>query len=292
MKKLASCLLAVTFSLALASCSAGSDGAGDEPKFQEAAENSENSVSTKPVELTEREPQDFFPGGKEGEGIPALVSQDGRVQCTFYEEGRTPSCMVDFADPPIDPQPDNEAWKSNGVFYTIERGFHPVYWPKFHALEAETLNEGEKVSYAGMIIEAPSANEITMKFEDHYFTIKDDGRFYSDTYPAEPGADGKAATGTICGTVDTKSGESGALYVQQDGTNCNDAMKLVEDYTNYDAAPGEGGSRGIIPLDGGTCGTGAPKKWEDIPENRLLGCSLDSGGSVVLLTPETIARLP
>ena len=80
MKKLASCLSAVTFSLALVSCSAGGDGAGDEPKFQEASESSENSVSTKPVELKEREPKDFFPGGKEGAGIPALVSQDGRVQ--------------------------------------------------------------------------------------------------------------------------------------------------------------------------------------------------------------------
>ena len=62
MKRLASCLSAVTFSLALASCSAGGDGAGDEPKFQEASESSENSVSTKPVELKEREPKDFFPG--------------------------------------------------------------------------------------------------------------------------------------------------------------------------------------------------------------------------------------
>ena len=314
MKKLLSILSASLMACAVASCSSTSEPVGDEPQFQQnsASSTSSESASSSSTEaassssakpgkdktggLKERDPKDFMAGGDRANipnPIPAVKSPDGRVLCLIHEEADAPNCKVEFADPPIYPGPVMQSWRSNAVSYQSDRGFYPVWAIEFYRpTEVETLNEGETVSFDGGTFEAHSGNEFTVKANGHHFTVKDDGQYYSDTFPAKPNAEGIANTGAVCGESGTRGEDTGLVYVQEDGTNCNDAMELLDEYANHDWQPAEGGSRGHLETDLGHCSYGAPKLWEDTPENRLLGCSLDSGGSVVVITSRNMETIP
>lgn len=316
MKKLLSILSASLVACTLASCSSSSESVGDEPMFQQdsagtassesasasgsssnttAQSGDESAKGDKPTDVKERDPQDFMAGGDLAtipNPIPAVKSPDGRSICLIYEEAEGPMCKVEFADPPIYPSPVGQSWKSNAVSFRNARGFFPVWAIEFYQpTEVASLNEGEKVSFGDTTFEATGAKEFTVKNGDHSFTLKDDGQYYSDTFPAKPGADGVSNTGTVCGESATRGDASGTVYVQEDNTNCNDAMKLLEEYVNDDWESGEGGDRGEMSMELGTCGLQAPKVWGDKVEYRFLTCSPDSGGSVVVLTPENMKNL-
>ena len=316
MKKLLPTLSIAMIASTATSCSSPNDTASDEPQFQQtstaassstdATESSEESPSpttSKKEEkaedkddsgLKERDPQDFLASSLEHfpNPIPAVASADGRVRCLIFEEADVPTCAVDFADPPIYPGPTQMSWRSNLVAFQDDRGFYPSWAIEFYTPgEMTPLNEGESVTFDTVSFEAPSANEITVKAKGHHFTVKDDGQYYSDTFPPKPDGNGNAFAGTVCGQIETSGGETGNVYVREDGTNCADAMEILDNYVNHDWQSGEGGSRGMLPSDLGMCSYSAPRLWEDIPENRMLGCSLDSGGSVVVITPRDMGTL-
>lgn len=312
MKKLLPTLSAVFLAFSVAACSASSESPSDEPMFHQDSANASSSANDetseaedttsdedsdqKNSELKERDPQEFMAGGGLAtfpDPVPAVRSADGRILCLIHEEAEGPSCLVEFADPPLDPRPVNQKWKSNSVYYRDDRGFIPSWAIEFYRPgepdELATLNEGEKVTFGDITFEAPSADEFTAKVKDHHFTVKNDGEYYSDTFPLKPDEDGNAYVGTVCGTTPMRFvDEEGMVYVQEDGTNCNEAMAVIDEYLNHDWQDGEGGNRGLLTTDRGSCGHSAPKLWEDKPENRFLGCSLNSGGSFVVLTPNNM----
>ena len=48
---------------------------------------------------------------------------------------------------------------------------------------SKQLKAGEKVEIEGATFEAPNSDEFTVTAKGHYFTVKDNGQYFSDTFP-------------------------------------------------------------------------------------------------------------
>ena len=132
---------------------------------------------------------------------------------------------------------------------------------------------------SGVTFEAPSDDEFTVKMDGHHFTVKNQGQYYSDTFPPKPDSAGRSITGTICGDL----GNGEYVYAKEHGTDCKRAMEVLDYYKNYDFAPMEGGNRGYLMEDDFSCSYNADSGWPDKPEYRWLQCSIEDAGSVVVL---------
>ena len=52
------------------------------------------------------------------------------------------------------------------------------------------LKAGEKVEIEGATFEAPNSDEFTVTAKGHYFTVKDNGQYFSDTFLPKPDSNG------------------------------------------------------------------------------------------------------
>lgn len=304
MKKLFPILSVALLACAAASCSSttDTDTASDEPEFQqssaaetssEAAESSEESPSaTTAGEEEDKEEDDSGLQEKDKEAFIAtnapshatstvygVSSPDDRVACTVTEDKGLIGCNVNFADPPLYPATGLPTWLSNSVDFDQDKGFYPNLKLGGDSAPPTTLEAGSTVSMAGVTFEAASEDEFTVTIDGHHFTVKDQGQYYSDTFPPKPDAEGHAITGTICGDL----GDGEYVYAKTHDTNCARAMEVLDFYKNYDFAPMEGGNRGYLMKDDFSCSYNADAGWPDQPEYRWLGCSIEGSGEVVVL---------
>lgn len=299
MKKLAPILSVTLLACAASSCSSSDDAASDEPEFQqssaaetspEGAESSEESPA--PITSGEKEEDDSGLQQKDKEAFIAtnapshatstvygVSSPDGRVACTVTEDKGLLGCNVNFADPPLYPATGLPTWLSNSVDFDQDKGFYPNVKLGGESAPPTTLEAGSTVSMAGVTFEAASEDEFTVTIDGHHFTVKDQGQYYSDTFPPKPDAEGHAMIGTVCG--DAGNGEY--VYAKTNDTNCARAMEVIDYYKNYDFAPMEGGNRGYLMKDDFSCSYNADAGWPDQPEYRWLGCSIEDAGEVVVL---------
>ena len=170
-------------------------------------------------------------------------------------------------------------WLSNSVNFDSDKGFYPNVKMGGDNAAPTMLEAGSTVTMGGVTFEAASEDEFTVQLDGHHFTVKDQGQYYSDTFPPKPDAEGHAITGTICG--DAGNGEY--VYAKTHDTNCARAMEVLDYYKNYDFAPMEGGNRGYLMKDDFSCSYNADAGWPDQPEYRWLGCSIEGSGEVVVL---------
>ncbi|MDK8763640.1 hypothetical protein QP922_07385 [Corynebacterium sp. MSK218] len=299
MKKLAPILSVTLLACAASSCSSSNDTASDEPELQqssaaetspEGAESSEESPA--PITSGEKEEDDSGMQQKDKEAFIAtnapshatstvygVSSPDDRVACTVTEDKGLLGCNVNFADPPLYPATGLPTWLSNSVNFDQDKGFYPNLKLGGESAPPTTLEAGSTVSMAGVTFEAASEDEFTVTIDGHHFTVKDQGQYFSDTFPPKPDAEGHAMIGTVCG--DAGNGEY--VYAKSNDTNCARAMEVIDYYKNYDFAPMEGGNRGYLMEDDFSCSYNADAGWPDQPEYRWLGCSIEGAGEVVVL---------
>ena len=252
-----------------------------------AEETTESDKKVDDSGLTMRSAEDFLAKGPEYAQSKAwgVKSPDEKVWCSFNELSEGPWCTVQFADPPLMPDPNQPQWEANMVSFKKGEGFFPsgVVDPG-DLTPPKQLKAGEKVEIEGATFEAPNSDEFTVTAKGHYFTVKDNGQYFSDTFLPKPDSNGNGKIGTICGQIDTKWGRKN-VYVQVDGTNCTKAMQVVDSYVNHDFKPEEVNTRGSLNVDGWQCDVSAPKFLDDAkPENRLPKClDMSGSGRVVLL---------
>ena len=305
MKRLFSLLALPLLAAGLASCSTD-DSPEESPRFRpQMTENSADgsAESTSPETTAEdtteseqnadssglkmRSAKDFLAKGPEHAQLDAwgVESPDKKVRCSFNKQAEGPWCNVQFADPPLLPDPDQPQWEANMVSYNKGVGFFPsaVVEPG-DMTPAKQLRAGEKVEIEGVTFEAPNSDEFTVTAKGHHFTVKDNGQYYADNFPPKPDSNGSAKLGTICGQMDTKWGRKN-VYVQVDGTNCTKAMQVVDSYVHHEFKLEEMNTRGFLKVDGWQCDVSAPKFLDDAePENRLPKClDMSGSGRVVLL---------
>lgn len=301
MKKLFPVLSVALFACAAASCSSttDTDTASDEPEFQQSSaaatsssENAESSNESPATTATEQEEkddsglqkkdkEDFIATnlGHATSTVYGVSSPDERVACTVTEDKGLLGCAVMFADPPLYPAPGMPTWLSNSVNFDSDKGFYPNVKMGGDNAAPTMLEAGSTVTMGGVTFEAASEDEFTVQLDGHHFTVKDQGQYYSDTFPPKPDAEGHAITGTICGDL----GNGEYVYAKTHDTNCARAMEVLDYYKNYDFAPMEGGNRGYLMKDDFSCSYNADAGWPDQPEYRWLGCSIEGSGEVVVL---------
>lgn len=304
-KLLTTLSVALIASTTAAACSSAEDSTSGEPQFQSAASAEASADNAKSAEespspastsakdeendsgLKEQAKEDFIATnlGHATSTVYGVSSPNDRVACTVTEDQGLIGCSVMFADPPLYPATGQPFWLSNSVNFDANAGFYPNVKMGGDVAVPTTLEAGSTVTMNGVTFESLSKDEFTVKIDSHHFTVKDDGEYYSDTFPPEPDGEGEAMTGTICGDL----GNREYVYAKENGTNCARAMEVLEYYKNYDFAPMEGGNRGYLMEDDFSCSYNADPGWPDEPEYRWLGCSIDDGGEVVVLDPDARA---
>ncbi|MEJ5998646.1 hypothetical protein [Corynebacterium sp. H130] len=206
----------------------------------------------------------------------AISSPDGKVSC-FLPTSQPESihCGVKFVDPPVDTR-GRVNWESNAVQWHSGTGFTVLNSEEDPGQGATpaVLNPEEKVQIEGYTFETDKLGAFKASRDDHYFQTFA-GDYFSDTFPPKPGS-----INSVCGVQQTYVGEQ-YIYVRKEGTDCNEAKRIVQKYFSGEVKPQ--GSRGMADFDGWHCGSGAPQNWPDVPGNRLVGCSkADDSQSVVL----------
>ena len=299
MKKFLPILSIAMIASTVTSCSSPDDTASDEPKFQQtstaassstdASESSEESPSPTTSQeekkedpgLQERDKEAFIATnlGHATSKVYGISSPDDRVACTVTEAGGLLGCNVLYADPPLYPATGQPSWLSNSVNFDEDKGFYPTMTLGGDNAAPTKLEVGSTVTMSGVTFEAPSDDEFTVKMDGHHFTVKNQGQYYSDTFPPKPDSAGRSITGTICGDL----GNGEYVYAKEHGTDCKRAMEVLDYYKNYDFAPMEGGNRGYLMEDDFSCSYNADFGWPDKPEYRWLQCSIEDAGSVVVL---------
>ena len=299
MKKFLPILSIAMIASTVTSCSSPDDTASDEPKFQQtstaassstdASESSEESPSPTTSQeekkedpgLQERDKEAFIATnlGHATSKVYGISSPDDRVACTVTEAGGLLGCNVLYADPPLYPATGQPSWLSNSVNFDEDKGFYPNVTLGGDNAAPTKLEVGSTVTMSGVTFEAPSDDEFTVKMDGHHFTVKNQGQYYSDTFPPKPDSAGRSITGTICGDL----GNGEYVYAKEHGTDCKRAMEVLDYYKNYDFAPMEGGNRGYLMEDDFSCSYNADSGWPDKPEYRWLQCSIEDAGSVVVL---------
>lgn len=299
MKRLLPVLFGILLACTAASCSSDTDTASDEHNFQhssasanspESAESSEENPPSTASQEEEKDSSGLWDKDKEAfiatnapshatSTVYGVGSPDDRVACTVTEDKGLIGCNVNFADPPLYPASGLPTWLSNSVDFDQDKGFYPNLKLGGDSAPPTTLEAGSTVSMAGVTFEAASEDEFTVTIDGHHFTVKDQGQYYSDTFPPKPDAEGHATIGTVCG--DAGNGEY--VYAKTNDTNCARAMEVIDYYKNYDFAPMEGGNRGYLMKDDFSCSYNADAGWPDQPEYRWLGCSIEGAGEVVVL---------
>lgn len=258
-----------------------SSQASESDTSEEGPRPTTNTGENTDSDLEKRSPDEFIDTetGNSAGTVYGVRSPDERVACLVDADEDFLRCDAFFADPPLYPQNSPHSWKSNNVWFEPEKGFFPAVAGGLVSPGPVTLEPGNTVTIGSFTFEALSGDEFTVTNGEHHFTVKNEGEYYSDTFPPTPDADGRADIGTICGQI---PGE-GNVYVMEDGTDCNRAMDAMKEYMADSTGRAEGGQRQIRKIGEVWCSFSAPSNQQDIPENRHFGCSLDGGGSVVLL---------
>ncbi|MCQ9331598.1 hypothetical protein NQ028_07375 [Corynebacterium phoceense] len=209
-----------------------------------------------------------------------VTNADGSSGCMVIPDNDHVSCRLAFNDPPLVPQVGMPIWESNGLNYEADTGFSPAAFVGGEYRTAGSLQPGESVDIEGVTFEALADGGLKGTKDGHEFTISGSGEYHSDTFPPKPAADGTARVGTVCGQANPIGNQDFLVYVAQDGTNCNEAMAALDEYTDAE----KGGQALIAPVSNGWgCSFAALDGQPDTPENRHFTCSADNGQQRVVL---------
>ena len=94
-----------------------------------AEETTESEKKVDSSGLTMRSAEDFLAKGPEYAQSKAwgVKSPDGKVSCSFKELSAGPWCTVQFADPPLMPDPNQPQWEANMVSFKKGGGILPIW---------------------------------------------------------------------------------------------------------------------------------------------------------------------